>query len=47
MGGAGSCADDAASEGFFGTLKRERVNRRRYESHTEARADFLLHRVLL
>jgi putative transposase len=39
MSGVGSCADNAACEGFFGMLKRERVNRRRYESHPEARAD--------
>ena len=34
-----SCADNAACEGFFGILKRERVNRRRYDSHADARAD--------
>lgn len=28
-----------SSEGFFGMLKRERVNRRCYQSHAEARAD--------
>jgi putative transposase len=39
MSGVGSCADNAACEGFFGMLKRERVNRRRYQSHAEARAD--------
>lgn len=39
MSGVGSCADNAAAEGFFGMLKRERVNRRRYETHAEARAD--------
>ncbi|MEM6483492.1 MAG: IS3 family transposase [Pseudomonadota bacterium] len=39
MSGVGSCADNAACEGFFGMLKRERVNRRRYDSHAEARAD--------
>lgn len=39
MSGVGSCADNAACEGFFGMLKRERVNRRRYESHAQARAD--------
>jgi putative transposase len=27
------------AEGFFGLLKRERVNRRRYETRAEARAD--------
>lgn len=39
MSGVGSCADNAACEGFFGMLKRERVNRRRYEGHAQARAD--------
>ena len=39
MSGVGSCADSAACEGFFGMLKRERVNHRRYETHAEARAD--------
>ena len=39
MSGVGSCADNAAAEGFFGMLKRERVNRRRYQTHAEARAD--------
>jgi len=39
MSGVGSCADNAACEGFFGMLKRERVNRRRYDSHAEARVD--------
>jgi len=39
MSGVGSCADNAACEGSFGMLKRERVNRRRYETHAEARAD--------
>ena len=39
MSGVGSCADNAAAEGFFGILKRERVNRRRYQTRAEARAD--------
>lgn len=39
MSAAGSCADDAPAEGFFGMLKRERVNRRCYQTHAEARAD--------
>jgi putative transposase len=39
MSAVGSCADNAAAEGFFGMLKRERVNRRRYATHAEARAD--------
>lgn len=39
MSAVGSCADNALVEGFFGMLKRERVNRRRYFTRTEARAD--------
>jgi len=39
MSRVGSCADNAAAEGFFGMLKRERVNRRRYRTRAEARAD--------
>ena len=39
MSAVGSCADNAACEGFFSMLKRERVNRRRYQTRTEARAD--------
>jgi putative transposase len=39
MSAVGSCADTAAAESFFGVLKRERVNRRRYRTRTEARAD--------
>jgi putative transposase len=35
----GSCADKAAMEGFFGLLKRERVNRRTQRTRAEARAD--------
>ncbi len=34
-----SCADNSAAETFFGVLKRERVNRRRYLTLAEARAD--------
>lgn len=33
------CGDDAAAEGFFGMLKRERVYRRRYRTLAEARTD--------
>ncbi|MDP1769034.1 MAG: IS3 family transposase, partial [Nitrospirota bacterium] len=33
------CADNAAAESFFGVLKRERVNRRQYQTRAEARAD--------
>ena len=39
MSAVGSCADNALAEGFFGILKRERVNRRRYYTRAEARAD--------
>ena len=39
MSAVGSCADNASMEGFFGILKRERVNRRVYQTRTEARAD--------
>ena len=38
-GTVGSCYDNAAAESFFGLLKRERVNRRRYVTRAEARAD--------
>lgn len=34
----GNRADNAADEGFFGMLKRERVNRRRYYIRAEARS---------
>ena len=39
MSAVGHCGDNAAAEGFFGMLKRERVNRRRYATLAEARAD--------
>lgn len=39
MSAVGSCADNAAAESFFGVLKRERVNRRQYQTRAEARAD--------
>ena len=39
MSAVGSCADNAAAEGFFGRLKRERVNRRSYRTRREARTD--------
>ncbi len=39
MSAVGSCADNAAMEGFFGLLKRERVYRRIYRTRAEARAD--------
>ena len=39
MTAVGHCADNAACEGFFGMLKRERVHHRRYRTRDEARAD--------
>ncbi len=39
MTAVGSCADDTACEGFSGMLKPERVHRRCYRSHVEARTD--------
>ena len=39
MSAVGSCADNAAAESFFGVLKRERINRRQYQTRAEARAD--------
>ena len=39
MSAVDSCADNAACEGFFGLLKLERINRRKYVTRTEARAD--------
>jgi putative transposase len=39
MSAVGHCGDNAAMEGFFGVLKRERVHRRRYLALAEARAD--------
>jgi transposase InsO family protein len=39
MSGTGNCYDNAAMESWFGLLKRERVNRRRYQTRREARRD--------
>jgi putative transposase len=39
MSEVGHCGDNAPAEGFFGMLKRERVNRRRYLTVADARAD--------
>ena len=39
MSRRGDCWDNAAIESFFSTLKRERVNRTRYASRDQARAD--------
>jgi transposase InsO family protein len=39
MSAAANCYDNAVVESFFGVLKRERVNRVRYRTKEEARAD--------
>ncbi len=39
MSAVGHCGDNAAAEGFFGVLKRERVNRRHYQTTAQARSD--------
>jgi len=39
MSARGNCYDNAVVESFFGLLKRERVNRSRYQTREEARAD--------
>ena len=39
MSAVGHCGDNAAMEGFFGVLKRERVYRHRYLTLSEARSD--------
>lgn len=39
MSAVGHCGDNAACEGFFGMLKRERIHHRRYRTQNEARAD--------
>jgi len=39
MSGRGNCYDNAVVESFFGLLKREWVNRVRYRTRDEARAD--------
>lgn len=39
MSRKGDCWDNAAMESFFSTLKIERVNRRRYKTRNEVRAD--------
>ena len=43
MSAVGHCADNAACEGFFGMLKRERVNHRKYRTRDEARADIFFY----
>lgn len=39
MSAVGHCGDNAACEGFFGMLKRERVRHRQYRTRNEARVD--------
>ena len=39
MSAVGHCGDNAACEGFFGMLKRERVRRRKYQTRAQARSD--------
>ena len=39
MSARGNCYDNAVVESFFGLLKRERINRTRYLTRDEARAD--------
>lgn len=39
MSAVGHCGDNAACEGFFGVMKRERVHHRKYRTRDEARAD--------
>lgn len=39
MSAVGHCADNAAAEGFFGMIKRERIHRQRYLTLADARTD--------
>lgn len=39
MSAVGHCGDNAACEGFFGLLKRERVAHQSYRTRDEARGD--------
>jgi putative transposase len=39
MSAVGHCGDNAACEGFFGMLKRERVHRKKYRTMDIARVD--------
>ena len=39
MSALGHCGDNAACEGFFGALKRQRIHHRRYRTRDHARAD--------
>jgi transposase InsO family protein len=46
MSDVGHRGDNAPAEGFFGMLKRERINRRRYRTAADARRCLRLRRVL-
>ena len=39
MSAVGHCGDNAACEGFFGMLKRERIHHMKYRTLNDARAD--------
>jgi len=39
MSRRGNCLDNAPVESFFGTLKTERIRRRRYQTRSEAKRD--------
>ena len=39
MSRRGNCWDNAVAESFFATLKKDRVNRRRYKTRDQAKAD--------
>jgi transposase InsO family protein len=41
MGATGVCWDNAVAESFFGTLKRELANRRRWHTRADARHDLI------
>ena len=41
MGATGVCWDNAVAESFFGTLKRELANRRRWATRPDARRDLI------
>jgi transposase InsO family protein len=41
MGATGVCWDNAAAESFFGTLKREHANQRRWATRADARRDLM------
>jgi transposase InsO family protein len=41
MGATGVCWDNAAAESFFGTLKRELANRRRWTTRADARRELI------